>query len=243
MYRIDNTHATFLNCLRDWDDPFLHGHKQAKSLGCERCESCGCRFKTTQESNNLNPNKEFTLSDNNLNSLNESIDSHRSCRYESFRKSSRNSSCQGRCGHAPNNKIQPMVRCKSTINVPKTIDQCIRLAKSRPRPSSIKPRATFTSGHLINDAMLPKRNTNAKSIIINKLKTANKEKIIVNSKFGSNNSKISTNSIESDKESSDAVSKDDDYKALYDVSSPEISITYCSTNSCLIKGTFMISNF
>ena len=35
--------------------------------------------------------------------------------------------------------FQPIVRCKSSVNVPKTIDQCIKLAKSRPRPSSIRP--------------------------------------------------------------------------------------------------------
>lgn len=62
MNRIDNTHATFLNCLRDWNDPYLNGGNVANSSssnhiaegasmvgkqrypGCLRCESCACRL-------------------------------------------------------------------------------------------------------------------------------------------------------------------------------------------------------
>jgi hypothetical protein len=66
MNRIDNTHATFLNCLRDWSDPFLNGHasnskksrvhnpsprvaseSRGGTLGCVRCDSCSCRLDST----------------------------------------------------------------------------------------------------------------------------------------------------------------------------------------------------
>lgn len=44
-------------------------------------------------------------------------------------------------------------RCKSTTNVPKTIDQCIKLCKSRPRPSSIKAASpSLSSGAAIKSA-------------------------------------------------------------------------------------------
>lgn len=42
--RTDNSHATFLSCLRNWDDPYLHGYKPIKSVSCVRCEGCGCRI-------------------------------------------------------------------------------------------------------------------------------------------------------------------------------------------------------
>ena len=77
MNRVDNTHATFLNCLRDWSDPFLNGGTNASghgsivasggrkqrgggvhdptrhgdgTLGCVRCESCSCRLNSTTAS-------------------------------------------------------------------------------------------------------------------------------------------------------------------------------------------------
>jgi hypothetical protein len=53
MNRIDNTHATFVNCLRDWNDPFLHGHGTNKNLGCNRCDSCGCQRIFRTGSSNL----------------------------------------------------------------------------------------------------------------------------------------------------------------------------------------------
>ncbi len=52
--RLDNTHTTFVNCLRNWDDPFLNGYKPLKSVGCARCESCGCRLNQQQTIENSN---------------------------------------------------------------------------------------------------------------------------------------------------------------------------------------------
>ncbi len=54
--RLDNTHTTFVNCLRNWDDPLLNGCKPLKLVGCVRCESCGCRLIQPQNIENSNIN-------------------------------------------------------------------------------------------------------------------------------------------------------------------------------------------
>lgn len=158
MNRIDNTHATFLNCLRDWNDPFLHGHKPVKPYGCQRCESCACRS-VHSSTNSLNREPCQPGSDRNYthSKLNKKLVKH-----------------QFLTG------FQPIIRCRSSANVPKTIHQCI---KSRLAPN---PKAHFSRKKL-------------------------------------NDSKISTNSIESDKESSVNVSKDEEFKILFQ-SSPDVSL-------------------
>ncbi len=176
MNRIDNNHATFLNCLRDWNDPYLHGNReqlhQSKSITCQRCESCACRGANTNASSVnttvLNNNNDDQL----LNSSSQSSINNSSChqphpqrKYTGKRRSSNEITCElhnGSQAHR-NSKcdpFQPLVRCKSSVNVPKTIDQCIKLAKSRPRPSSIRPYASTKSTTLTNDATVGKTNSN-----------------------------------------------------------------------------------
>ena len=53
-HRIDNTHTTFVNCLRNWDDPFLQGVKPIKQIPCSRCDGCGCRLNSSANSDNHN---------------------------------------------------------------------------------------------------------------------------------------------------------------------------------------------
>ena len=62
--RIDNSHTTFVNCLRNWDDPFLHGHSPVKSIHCIRCDGCGCKLNSSgnYESANNQPNNENSSS-------------------------------------------------------------------------------------------------------------------------------------------------------------------------------------
>lgn len=64
--RLDNTHVTFVNCLRNWDDPFLNGYKPTKSVGCMRCDGCGCRLNTQNGDPQLDANthKTDTISSN-----------------------------------------------------------------------------------------------------------------------------------------------------------------------------------
>ena len=132
MNRIDNTHATFINCLRDWDDPYLHGHKTLKASSCQRCDQCGCKYSTAAA----------TIA--------------AATALAAVSQSSNNSALNS--NDRPKKGFQPIIRCRSSNNVPKTINQCIKLAKSRPRPSSIRPHASVTSG-LINEAasMMAKR--------------------------------------------------------------------------------------
>ena len=174
MNRIDNTHATFINCLRDWNDPFLHGHKPVKALGCQRCENSNCRYtnnnntsaNSVNTSNNYSSSSSITSS-NQVNSTNNNNDDHSEVSHDkhylndTFSKLNKNLNLflshqnhhhhknQNNGNHRTTNlntgnesstsSFQPIVRCKSSINVPKTIDQCIKLARSRPRPSSIRP--------------------------------------------------------------------------------------------------------
>ena len=188
MNRIDNNHATFINCLRDWNDPFLHGHghslKQqqlAKQFSCQRCESCACRINTssTQTTTNLNDdsytnNSSSQSSINNLNTLH-------SRKYTKRRNSNEiNTSDNIHLNHYHNNHnhhhhhsdkshvFQPIVRCKSSVNVPKTIDQCIKLSKSRPKPSSIRAN-TSVNNKSSNLSSLPpkKQNTQTKDLNVN----------------------------------------------------------------------------
>ena len=77
MNRIDNTHATFINCLRDWNDPFLHGHKPVKALGCQRCENSNCRYtnnnNTSANSANTSNNYSSSSSITSSNQVNSTI--------------------------------------------------------------------------------------------------------------------------------------------------------------------------
>jgi len=184
MNRIDNTHATFINCLRDWNDPFLHGHKPVKALGCQRCENSNCRYtnnnntsaNSANTSNNYSSSSSITSSNqvnNTINNANTNGDygeaSHdKHYLNDTFSKLNKNLNLflshqnhhhhhnhhyhnqnHNTCNHrsinantsieSSSSSFQPIVRCKSSINVPKTIDQCIKLARSRPRPSSIRP--------------------------------------------------------------------------------------------------------
>jgi hypothetical protein len=187
MNRIDNNHATFINCLRDWNDPFLHGHGHSlkqqqliKQFSCQRCESCACRINTssTQATTNLNDdsytnNSSSQSSINTLNNHQHNHHSHQQRKYTTRRNSNEINTSDN------NHLFQPIVRCKSSINVPKTIDQCIKLNKSRPRPSSIRTNAlTCKSSNLTS--LPPKKqnisNNLTKSLILNtttnkKLKT------------------------------------------------------------------------
>ena len=195
--RVDNTHATFLNCLRNWDDPYLHGSKPTKSIGCVRCESCGCRLNTNNDdspilntsghqqavelssacsssSENSSCNKSRLTSSFGsslqLNSINQTTDcSHRHYLNDTYSNLNRNLNANKK-QHVDLNKPQPLMRSKSTINVPKTINQCVSLAKSRPRPSSIRPRASASSGLLINDAACTHKRALKRSNTSGKLK-------------------------------------------------------------------------
>lgn len=155
MNRIDNTHATFLNCLRDWNDPFLNGHKPVKSYECQRCEACSCR---SVHSSTSSLNRESCL--NRIESGRHSKHSKKIVKHEFLAG------------------FQPIIRCRSSVNFPNTINQCIKL---------VKPRIT--------------------SLAFKK----------------HNNSKFSSNSIESEKESSHNLSKDEEFKAAFQ-SSPDVSI-------------------
>ena len=185
MNRIDNTHATFINCLRDWNDPFLHGHKPVKALGCQRCENSNCRYTNNNNNNNntsansVNTSNNYSssssiTSSNQVNGTNNNNGDYSEVSHDkhylndTFSKLNKNLNLflshqnhhhhhhhhhhhqnHNNVNHRTTNlntgnesstsSFQPIVRCKSSINVPKTIDQCIKLARSRPRPSSIRP--------------------------------------------------------------------------------------------------------
>ncbi|CAF0713814.1 unnamed protein product, partial [Brachionus calyciflorus] len=185
MNRIDNTHATFLNCLRDWNDPFLHGHKPIKPYGCQRCEGCACR--------SINSSNQSIHRDTCQSPIHTETERH----YLNDTHSKLNRNFMTTRNHEFLTGFQPIIRCKSSANVPKTIDQCIKMSKSRPRPSSS------------NKAHLSRKCTNESSKKLN-------------------NSKMSTNSIESDKDSNDTLSKDDDFKILFQTSSPDSSMSQIS---------------
>jgi hypothetical protein len=190
MNRIDNNHATFINCLRDWNDPFLHGHghslKQqqlSKQYSCQRCESCACRINTSSAQTNLNDDSytNNSSSQSSINTLNNHQHNHISQqrKYTKRRNSNEiNTSDNVHFSHHydKNHVFQPIVRCKSSVNVPKTIDQCIKLSKSRPRPSSIRvnPSVNNKSTHLTS--LPPKKQqistTLSKELNVN---TANKK--------------------------------------------------------------------
>lgn len=171
MNKTDQTHATFLNCLRDWSDPYLHGQKQIKTINCNRCENCGCRMlhdliaKDASTNLNATASSHHTLTATNTSDSN-SIKSLESlhCSQHEFNahhhtsltklnsKPHHHHTTIKHTQHRRNNGLMLLSRSKSSVNVPKTIDQCIKLAKSRPRPSSIRPYATPRSGLLINEA-------------------------------------------------------------------------------------------
>lgn len=204
MNRIDNTHATFINCLRDWNDPFLHGHKPIKPFGCQRCESCACR---SYSSNNTTLNHSLnSTSSTNTHHHHHDIDLNRHYLTDTHSKQNRNI-LNNRAidfqGFSSNTPFQPIVRCKSSANVPKTIDQCLTLVKSRPRPSSIKSNAS--------------RKSSIESIPSKKQSKTQKNRY--------ESSKISTNSIESDKESNDTISKEDDCKNIFQSISSDSSLS------------------
>lgn len=247
MNRIDNTHATFLNCLRDWNDPFLHGHKSIKPLGCQRCESCGCRF-----GNQAAESKSHTTTETNSlyshdNDSNENDLAHnRNYLSDTYSKINRNLSLfsQKQQNEIFFNGFQPIVRCKSSANVPKTIDQCVKLNKSRPRPSSIRPYASNKSGMLINDAAHVALNKRAQ--FSHKMSSIPKPKVNENRNNGMLNivnvnkiKKVSTNSVESDKESTDTFSKDDDFR-LPCQSSPDTSSSLSHSNKSKFDFYFKI---
>lgn len=206
MNRIDNTHATFLNCLRDWNDPFLHGHKPVKSFGCQRCESCACRsFLSSNGAHSACSNPSLTCANQHHHNQHD-IDLNRHYLTDTHSKLNRNLNQV--------HPFQPIIRCKSSANVPKTIDQCIKMAKSRPRPSSIKPHAS--------------RKSSAES---SSTKRQPKQARL-------NNSKISCHSIDSDKESIDTISKEDEFKILFQsLSSPDSTLSHTTIFS---KGFFLI---
>jgi len=201
MNRIDNTHATFLNCLRDWNDPFLngisnnnhqhhnhHAHKQFRLVGnhaptngtsnsslllnnplalsgsCQRCETCRlCR----------SPNN-TVLSDHNS-----SLSQKNSPRLvANHPKSFLHNSAQ-------------LTRCKSSANVPKTIEQSINRLNSN-KFKTAKPIAKGNFSQIEKDKRM--------------------KRVIKNTSNSLNNTKLSINSIESDdKESVDTrTSKDDE---------------------------------
>lgn len=173
MNKPDQTHTTFVNCLRDWNDPYLHGQKQVKTIGCNRCENCGCRLLAAY-SNDLNTsskdlsNQTSTATPSSDTNSIKSLDSIVANQdYTSNTNSKLNKIEHGhrRHTHKHTKCTQELTRSKSSVNVPKTIDQCIKLAKSRPRPSSIRPRASPLSGLLINEAAVPclKRQSSFKS--------------------------------------------------------------------------------
>lgn len=118
MNRIDNTHATFLNCLRNWNDPFLHGPKPVKPYGCQRCEACACR---SVHSSTSSLNRE-------------------SCpnRTESGRHYVHSKHNKKIVKHELLTGFQPIIRCRSSINVPKTLNQCIKITKPRKASLSFK---------------------------------------------------------------------------------------------------------
>jgi hypothetical protein len=173
MSRTDQTHTTFLACLRDWNDPYLHGQKPTKTIGCNRCENCGCRLL-------LNNDLVGSLSSKDLASATTASSTpmfdcktspfemhcHQAAATNTDYQSNTNSklnknqieTVHRHRKHSHNKsgfEIQPLTRSKSSINVPKTIDKCIKMSKSRPRPSSIRPHASPLSGLLINEAALP----------------------------------------------------------------------------------------
>ena len=216
-HRTDNTHATFLSCLRNWDDPYLHGTKPVKSVSCMRCEGCGCRIGTA----NSAYGQFESASENQLGQQNEisstcSSSSESHCLKNSFGSSSDIQNRHYLCNtHSKINRnlsvtnlnkkaasraesslhpsrFQPIVRSKSSVNVPKTINQCVKLTKSRPRPSSIYSRASSTSGYLPNNAnnSINNRQTNKRTPASNKLKSEAK-----------NDKNFLSTSVDSDKES------------------------------------------
>ena len=92
-----------------------------------------------------------------------------------------------------------LTRSKSSINVPKTINQCVKLNKSRPRPSSIRPRASTTSGLLINDAVVPSsKKTHSHKRISSTPKPANPDKQTEPRSSNSPFKSVSNNSFDSD---------------------------------------------
>lgn len=216
MNRIDNTHATFLNCLRDWNDPFLLGHKPTKLAGCQRCESCACRSAAAAAaaasaaavvaSNHGHGVGSFTpcnSSTANTSTISTTTTSNITLPHMEHTICSRNKRESSKSPTPPNitNSTQGISRCKSSTNVPKTIDQCIKLCKSRPRPASIKPQPH-------SSRKVGTSTTNETKTIGRSPNTTNKNILNLNI------SKISNNSLESDdKESTtDTVSKEDDLK-------------------------------
>lgn len=179
MSRTDQTHTTFLACLRDWNDPYLHGQKPTKAIGCNRCENCGCRMLLNSDLNGSMSSKDLIMTTANvasstsvldckshpfelhchepaLNTVNSDYQSNTNSKLNKNQNEIVHRHLRKHSHHKSNShEIQTLTRSKSSVNVPKTIDQCIKMAKSRPRPSSIRPHASHLSGLLINEAALP----------------------------------------------------------------------------------------
>ena len=160
MNRIDNTHATFLNCLRDWNDPFLNGHglsntsyhhstpfslsttksphRAGKNVSCNRCESCACRA-LAQTTATSTPHLPLSSHHNHHIPLHTShLDLIR--KVNDYKKSIQDN--QKSMG-ANQFQYQSIVRCKSSYNMPISIDSCIRkLCKTRPKTCSVAPIVT-----------------------------------------------------------------------------------------------------
>lgn len=169
--RVDNSHTTFVNCLRNWDDPYLQGVKPIKQIACTRCDGCGCRLNSSgnSESSPLNHHQhhhnEFSSSCSSSSEHNNSMDRHYLCNTHSSnlnRHLSVNNLTQ-RAARAEANlitsKLQPMARSKSSINVRKESSYQVassKLNKSRPKPSSNRPH-----GLPINDASKNKRTSSS----------------------------------------------------------------------------------
>lgn len=261
MNRIDNTHATFLNCLRDWNDPFLLGHKPIKVVGCQRCESCACRsvpFSVMNLSHSNLPTVTTTTTAATTTNSNTSANSTSANTTQTSNGGDASSSsvCQSLLNDHPHNHhhhhhhhhnhtpfYQPITRCKSSTNVPKTIDQCIKLCKSRPRPSSIK--SLHSSRKLTHLILNTNGQNNANDALISKSKSKTNLAIVNNNNIASSSSsKVSHNSIESDKESTtDTMSKDDDFRHFYHPFSPNCDRSQSQLNlaqqSSLLKRKFV----
>lgn len=201
--RVDNSHTTFVNCLRNWDDPYLQGTKPIKQIACTRCDGCGCRLNSSgnSESSPLNHHRhhnEFSSSCSSSSEHNNSMDRHYLCNTHSSnlnRHLSVNNLTQ-RAARAEANlitsRLQPMARSQSSINVRKE-SSCqmasSKLNKSRPRPSSNRPH-----GLLINDASKSKRASSSPRRFGKQVMDKQAAKTSSNQSFDSDKDSVVTNS-------------------------------------------------
>jgi hypothetical protein len=192
MNRIDNTHATFLNCLRDWNDPFLNGisnnhhhhqaHKQFK-FGLKNGASNG--------TSNASLLTTYTNQINNPTGLSGSCQRCETCRLcrspnntvlsDQNSSSSQKNSPRIVVNHSKSFTHQSgqLTRCKSSANVPKTIEQSISQLNNKKYKTS-NSISKYSANYLKNS-----KDKRAKSV----------NKNISNSL---NNTKLSINSFESD---------------------------------------------